>query len=71
MKGILNALMFCHERGIAHGSLGSGSVMMNTYDDFKADKLNIKLDNFGFAKKICPLSSRILKLHNSSYFKNI
>jgi serine/threonine protein kinase len=49
-KGALQALSFCHERGVAHGSLGSASILLSTFDDRKARDLIVKLDNFGFAR---------------------
>jgi serine/threonine protein kinase len=43
-------LNFCHSRGVAHGSLGPGSIMLSTFRDCQARELIIKLDNFGFAQ---------------------
>eukprot|EP00210_Caulerpa_lentillifera_P002425 g2324.t1 len=51
-KGLFEAVQFCHERGVVHGSLGSGSILLSTFDDHAADELVVKLDNFGFASKI-------------------
>lgn len=51
-RGCLSALAFCHERGVTHGSLGSGSVLLSTFDDRSAARLTAKLDNFGFGKRV-------------------
>jgi len=48
-RGIMEAVRWCHEKGVVHGSLGSGSVLLSTFDDYSADSLYVKLDNFGFA----------------------
>eukprot|EP00891_Asterochloris_glomerata_P005155 jgi/Astpho2/5155/Aster-x0666 len=50
MRGALQALAYCHERGVAHGSLGSGSILLSAFDDRRAGDLIVKLDNFGFAR---------------------
>ncbi|BDA41790.1 hypothetical protein COCOBI_02-5840 [Coccomyxa sp. Obi] len=49
-RGMLQALSFCHKRGVAHGSFGPGSVMLSTFRDCQARELIVKLDNFGFAQ---------------------
>jgi hypothetical protein len=49
-KGVLEALAFCHKRGVAHGSLGPGSILLSTFRDQQARDLIVKLDNFGFAQ---------------------
>ena len=50
----MEAVLYCHEKGIVHGSLGTGSVMLSSFDDYEADGLIVKLDNFGFSS-IIPL----------------
>lgn len=50
MRGTLSALGFCHNRSVAHGSMGSGSILVSTYDDRRANDLIVKLDNFGFGR---------------------
>lgn len=50
MRGTLQALAFCHSRSVAHGSMGSGSVLLSTFDDRRANDLIVKLDNFGFGR---------------------
>ena len=50
MRGTLQALAFCHCQSVAHGSMGSGSVLLSTYDDRRANDLIVKLDNFGFGR---------------------
>ena len=49
-KGVLEALSYCHNRGVAHGSLGPGSILMNTFRDQQSRDLIVKLNNFGFAQ---------------------
>lgn len=49
-SGILGALDYCHSRNVVHGSLGSGSVFLSTYDARDSKDLTVKLDNFGFAR---------------------
>ena len=49
-KGVLEALAYCHKRSVAHGSLGPGSILLNTFRDQQARELIVKLDNFGFAQ---------------------
>lgn len=49
-KGVLEALAYCHSRSVAHGSLGPGSILLNTFRDQQARELIVKLDNFGFAQ---------------------
>jgi serine/threonine protein kinase len=51
-RGSLQALAYCHEQGVVHGALGSGSVMLSTFDDRSAARLVVKLDNFGFARRV-------------------
>lgn len=53
-RGALAALAYCHSRGVVHGSLGSGSVLLSTFSDAEAERLVVKLDNFGFARRILP-----------------
>lgn len=47
---MLEALAYCHGRGVAHGSLGPGSILLSTFRDQQARQLIVKLDNFGFAQ---------------------
>ncbi|KAL6782004.1 hypothetical protein ACKKBF_B10265 [Auxenochlorella protothecoides x Auxenochlorella symbiontica] len=55
-RGLLRALCYCHVRGVVHGSLGSGSVLLSSFDDTHAERLVVKLDNLGFARRVfCPL----------------
>ncbi|KAK9863849.1 hypothetical protein WJX84_002840 [Apatococcus fuscideae] len=51
-RGALEALAFCHDQGVAHGSLGPGSILLSTLDDREAQQLSVKLDNFGFARRL-------------------
>jgi hypothetical protein len=48
--GCLKATAFVHEEGIVHESIGLGAFMMSTVDDTQADRLLMKLDNFGVAQ---------------------
>jgi len=52
IRGVLRAVDKCHRGGVVHGSLGTGSIMLNTFDDTSADAVIVKLDNFGFAQRI-------------------
>lgn len=49
-QGLLQALSYCHSRGVAHCGLGPGCVVVNTVKDKEADRLLVKLDNFGLAR---------------------
>lgn len=49
-RGLLQALSFCHQRGVAHCGLGCGSVVLNTWRDKEVGQLRVKLDNFGLAR---------------------
>lgn len=44
-RGALAALGYCHAAGVVHGALGSGSVMLSSFDDRTAKRLVVKLDN--------------------------
>lgn len=44
-RGALQALAYCHDAGVVHGALGSGSVMLSTFDDRSHQRLVVKLDN--------------------------
>lgn len=49
-KGTLLAMGYCHSKGVVHGSISSGCVLLSTTDDDKWDKLQVKLDNLGFGQ---------------------
>lgn len=49
IRGCLEALEFCHSRGVSHGSIGPGCVLLSTLENRDAEKLRVKLDNFGTA----------------------
>lgn len=49
LKGVLKAVSYCHERDVAHGSLGSGTFALSTCNDRDWNSLVVKLDSFGFA----------------------
>ena len=58
-RGALEALAFCHDKEVVHGSLGPGSILLSTLDDREATQLTVKLDNFGFARRLhTPVSNR-------------
>lgn len=48
--GCLRAVAAVHKRGIVHGSLGSGSFMVNTLEEAHAASLVVKVDNLGFGQ---------------------
>jgi hypothetical protein len=43
--GALRALAYCHERGVVHGAVGAGSLLLSTFDDASSMRLVVKLDN--------------------------
>ena len=45
-------MAFCHANAVAHGSLGSGSLLLSHFDDRRPEQLLVKLDNFGYARRI-------------------
>ena len=49
-SGMMEAVAFCHDRFVAHGSLGSGTFLLSTFNDQDSARLLVKLDSFGFAK---------------------
>lgn len=50
LAGCLNATAYVHAEGVVHESIGLGAFMMSTVDDAQADRLFMKLDNFGVSK---------------------
>ena len=50
-RGCLYALGYVHDRGVIHGSVGSGSILLSTFNDAEYNRLVVKLDNFGFARR--------------------
>ncbi|KAI8105897.1 hypothetical protein M9434_000476 [Picochlorum sp. BPE23] len=50
IQGMLEAVAFCHDKSVAHGSLGSGTFLLSTFNDQDHKRLLVKLDSFGFAK---------------------
>jgi hypothetical protein len=48
-RGALQALAYVHAAGVVHGALGSGSLMLSTFDDRAAARLVVKLDNVSTA----------------------
>ena len=50
--GALQAVAFCHGNAVAHGSLGSGSLLLSHFDDRRPEQLLVKLDNFGYARRV-------------------
>lgn len=52
ISGSLAALRFCHERGVVHGSIGSGCLMLSTYADREGPSLVVKLEGLGFGRDI-------------------
>ena len=61
VKGCLRALSYCHSYGVLHGALGSGSILLSSFDDKSAARLTVKFDNFGFARRLSvPAAGEIL-----------
>ena len=49
MFSALEALAFVHSRGVAHGSLSSACLLVNSVATQDAAQLQVKLYNFGYA----------------------
>ncbi|KAF6236642.1 hypothetical protein COO60DRAFT_1632418 [Scenedesmus sp. NREL 46B-D3] len=47
-QGLLQALSYCHSRGVAHCGLGPGCVVVNTWRDRDADRLLVKWTTLGW-----------------------
>eukprot|EP01023_Acetabularia_acetabulum_P017551 TRINITY_DN18795_c0_g1_i1.p1 TRINITY_DN18795_c0_g1~~TRINITY_DN18795_c0_g1_i1.p1 ORF type:complete len:189 (+),score=17.48 TRINITY_DN18795_c0_g1_i1:32-598(+) len=56
----IRGLQFCHSRGVVHGSISSGCLLMSTFTDIDADRLVLKLDNFGFSKRYDTMQLQIM-----------
>jgi len=50
--GALNAVGYVHDRGVIHGAIGSGSLLVSTFSDSDWLRVVVKIDNFGFARRI-------------------
>lgn len=50
--GALNAVGYVHDRGVIHGAIGSGSLLISTFNDSDWLRVVVKIDNFGFARRI-------------------
>jgi hypothetical protein len=50
--GALKAVGYVHDRGVIHGSIGSGSLLISTFNDSDWLRVVVKIDNFGFARRI-------------------
>ena len=61
MRKSLQALAYCHERGVAHGALGPSSLLLSTYEDARWEQLSLQLDNFGFARQSGTTSEGVLQ----------
>lgn len=49
MNGVLAAVDAIHRRGVAHNAIDASSFQMSTLTDQKADELEVRLMNLGFA----------------------
>ncbi|GLC37103.1 hypothetical protein PLESTB_001391400 [Pleodorina starrii] len=49
-RALLRAVAHCHDAGVVHGSLSSGTVFLSSTRDEDAESLFVKLDNFGFGR---------------------
>jgi hypothetical protein len=50
--GAIKAVGYVHDRGVIHGSIGSGSLLISTFNDSDWLRVVVKIDNFGFARRI-------------------
>ena len=50
--GAVRALGYVHDRGVIHGSIGSGSLLLSSFSDQDSARLVVKIDNFGFARRV-------------------
>ena len=48
--GCLEAVAALHRCNVVHGSIGSGSFMVNTLEEARASSLVVKADNLGFGQ---------------------
>ena len=48
--GCLTALAAVHDRGIVHGSVGSGSFLASSLDEHARNRLVVKMDNLAFGQ---------------------
>jgi len=44
----IRAVAYCHDRGVSHGAIGSGCLVINTVKDQNYARLRVRLDNFGY-----------------------
>lgn len=61
IKECISSLVFLHERGVVHRSLGSPSVGLSSYQQTDAAQLQVKLRDFGFASRISRLDDETLR----------
>lgn len=60
MKKGLDALGFLHGCGLAHGSIGPASLMVNTVEERMVRSLEVKLKDLGFAKAVSDVDEKTL-----------
>jgi serine/threonine protein kinase len=64
IAGALHAVGYVHDRGVIHGAIGSGSLLISTFNDSDWLRAVVKIDNFGFARRI--IVPRLLRGGSSS-----
>mmetsp|Transcript_62830 Transcript_62830/g.198988 ORF Transcript_62830/g.198988 Transcript_62830/m.198988 type:complete len:169 (-) Transcript_62830:43-549(-) len=62
IRGGVAALAWVHRRGVVHRSLSASSFLLSTVDDMEANRLKVRLTNFGLAGDITPGSTGIRQL---------
>ena len=53
-RGVFNAIAAIHKRNVAHGAIDASAFSLNTLEDGRADDLEVRLMNFGFASVLTP-----------------
>jgi len=61
MKESVSALVFLHERGIVHRSLGSSSISLSTIEFTEVNQLQVNIRDFGFAARVAKMDDETLQ----------
>ncbi|GAQ79448.1 hypothetical protein KFL_000300460 [Klebsormidium nitens] len=52
IRGAVEAMAFCHVRGVVHNAIAGSCFLLSTYEAKDWDKVRVKLSNFGFASDL-------------------